>query len=55
MTSPAVVTVHDSGVSSELRVPQRGVAAGQAMVMYAGDVVLGSATITAACRASRTA
>ena len=32
----------------ELAGPQRGVAAGQALVMYDGDTVLGSATITAA-------
>jgi tRNA-specific 2-thiouridylase len=48
MTSPAAVTVDDRCVRAELDVPQRGVAAGQALVMYDGDVVLGSATITSA-------
>ncbi|GGK98872.1 tRNA 2-thiouridine(34) synthase MnmA [Mangrovihabitans endophyticus] len=47
---PAVVTVDGAGLTAELRVPARGVAAGQAVVAYrsdaAGDVVLGSATIT---------
>jgi tRNA-specific 2-thiouridylase len=52
MTSPATVTVEDGAVRAELTVPQRGVAAGQALVMYAGDAVLGSATITAATRAA---
>jgi tRNA-specific 2-thiouridylase len=51
MTSPARVTVSGNDVRAELTVPQRGVAAGQAMVMYDGDVVVGSATITAASRA----
>jgi tRNA-specific 2-thiouridylase len=52
MTSPATVTVAGSAVTAALGVPQQGVAAGQALVMYDGDVVLGSATITAAERAS---
>jgi tRNA-specific 2-thiouridylase len=51
MTSPATVTVRGSEVRAELTVPQRGVAAGQALVMYDGETVLGSATITAAVRA----
>jgi tRNA-specific 2-thiouridylase len=51
MTSPASVTVHGTAVQATLDVPQRGVAAGQALVMYDGDAVLGSATITAAHRA----
>jgi tRNA-specific 2-thiouridylase len=51
MTSPAHVTVDGSSVSATLDVPQQGIAAGQALVMYDGDVVLGSATITAARRA----
>jgi tRNA-specific 2-thiouridylase len=46
MVSPAVVSVDGGGVLAELRAPQRGVAAGQALVMYDGDTVLGSATIT---------
>jgi tRNA-specific 2-thiouridylase len=52
MTSPAVVAVAGAQVTATLRVPQQGVAAGQALVMYSGDEVLGSATITAAERAS---
>jgi tRNA-specific 2-thiouridylase len=48
MTSPAEVTVTGGAVTARLHVPQRGVAAGQALVMYDGDTVLGSATITAA-------
>jgi tRNA-specific 2-thiouridylase len=52
MTSPATVTVAGHSVSAALDVPQRGVAAGQALVMYDGDVVLGSATITSARRAA---
>ena len=48
MVSPAVVTVAGDRVTANLDVPQRGVAAGQALVMYDGDAVLGSATITAA-------
>jgi tRNA-specific 2-thiouridylase len=51
MSSPARVTVDGSSVSATLDVPQQGIAAGQALVMYDGDVVLGSATITAARRA----
>ncbi|MFY1695313.1 tRNA 2-thiouridine(34) synthase MnmA [Solwaraspora sp. WMMA2101] len=47
---PAVVEVGADGIRAELRRPLRAVAAGQAMVVYrpdpAGDVVLGSATIT---------
>lgn len=47
---PAVVEVTADGMRAELREPVRGVAAGQAMVAYradpAGDIVLGSATIT---------
>ena len=50
MTSPAAVTVEGDEVTARLRVPQAGVAAGQALVMYDGDTVLGSATITAAHR-----
>jgi tRNA-specific 2-thiouridylase len=54
MTSPASVRVDGTSVSAVLGVAQRGVAAGQALVMYDGDVVLGSATITAARRADVT-
>jgi tRNA-specific 2-thiouridylase len=49
---PAAVTVEDGGLTARLRTPARGVAAGQAIVAYRpdpdGDIVLGSATITAA-------
>jgi tRNA-specific 2-thiouridylase len=48
MTTPATVTVDGTGVVADLETPQRGVAAGQALVMYEGDLVLGSATITSA-------
>jgi tRNA-specific 2-thiouridylase len=48
MTSPASVTVSGRAVTATLRRPQQGVAAGQTLVMYDGDAVLGSATITAA-------
>jgi len=48
---PAAVTVADGELIARLRVPARGVAAGQAIVAYrrdpGGDIVLGSATITA--------
>ncbi len=47
MVSPAVVEVVAGEVVASLRTPQRGVAAGQALVAYDGDAVLGSATITA--------
>jgi tRNA-uridine 2-sulfurtransferase len=47
---PAAVTVDGDTLHADLRRPVRGVAAGQAIVAYrpdpAGDVVLGSATIT---------
>ena len=46
MVSPATVTLSGGEVTAALHEPQRGVAAGQALVMYAGDEVLGSATIT---------
>jgi tRNA U34 2-thiouridine synthase MnmA/TrmU len=52
MTSRATVRVDGREVTAELVEPQVGVAAGQALVMYADDTVLGSATIT---RARRTA
>ncbi len=50
MTSPARVDVEDGTVTAVLSQAQRGVAAGQALVMYDGDTVLGSATITGARR-----
>ena len=52
----AVVTAAAEGLTAQLRSPARGVAAGQAIVAYrpdpAGDIVLGSATITAGSVAS---
>ncbi|MDT4900635.1 MAG: tRNA-uridine 2-sulfurtransferase [Pseudonocardiales bacterium] len=50
MTSPTTVTVNGPVVTAVLDTPQVGVAAGQALVMYDGDTVLGSGTITAAQR-----
>ena len=51
-TVPAVVSVSCDGLTAVLRRPLRAVAAGQALVAYApdpdGDIVLGSATVTAA-------
>jgi tRNA-specific 2-thiouridylase len=44
----ADVQVSGASVTARLAAPQRGVAAGQALVMYDGDRVLGSATITSA-------
>jgi tRNA-specific 2-thiouridylase len=52
--SPARLVVGDTEVVAALARPQQGIAAGQAMVMYDGDEVLGSATITAARRADST-
>ena len=45
---PAVVASSGSGWSLALGTPARGIAAGQAAVLYAGDRVLGSATVSAA-------
>ncbi|MCW2539146.1 MAG: tRNA (5-methylaminomethyl-2-thiouridylate)-methyltransferase [Frankiales bacterium] len=51
MVSPARVRLDpDGGLTARLDRPQFGVAAGQALVMYDGDRVLGSATITATSR-----
>ena len=50
MVSPATVTARGGSIVATLHRPQRGVAAGQALVMYDGDTVLGSATITHALR-----
>ncbi|GIJ45671.1 tRNA-specific 2-thiouridylase MnmA [Virgisporangium aliadipatigenens] len=54
-TFPATVRRTDDGLTAELHRPARGIAAGQAIVAYradeAGDIVLGSATITATDRA----
>jgi tRNA-specific 2-thiouridylase len=47
--TPAVISVRDDdAVVASMGSAQRGVAAGQALVMYEGEVVLGSATISAA-------
>jgi tRNA-specific 2-thiouridylase len=43
---PATVTVAPGSVAVRLHRPARGVAAGQAVVLYDGDTVLGSATIS---------
>jgi tRNA-specific 2-thiouridylase len=45
--APARVTVTDDGLEATLGEPLRGVSPGQAVVVYSGDRVLGSATITA--------
>jgi tRNA-specific 2-thiouridylase len=50
MVTPATVRVSADEVVARLHGTQRGVAAGQALVMYDGDAVLGSATIAAARR-----
>ena len=50
--TPATVSVDGDSVIARLRGTQRGVAAGQALVMYDDDEVLGSATITRGQRAT---
>jgi tRNA-specific 2-thiouridylase len=50
--SPATARVDGDQVTVALHRPQRGVAPGQAAVLYADDVVLGSATIDSAGRPS---
>ena len=45
--APASVTVRPERVEVRLHQPVRGVAAGQAAVFYAGETVLGSATVVA--------
>ncbi len=55
MVSRARVEVASEGIIARLDAPQRGVAAGQALVMYDDDRVIGSATITASRRAPVTA
>jgi tRNA-specific 2-thiouridylase len=47
---PGTVSVNDGTVTALLDEPLRGVAAGQALVMYDGSQVVGSATITRATR-----
>ncbi len=54
MVTPATVEVSGDELIARLHGSQRGVAAGQALVMYDGDVVLGSATISAAHRVAVT-
>jgi tRNA-specific 2-thiouridylase len=51
MVSAARISCAGDQLTAHLSEPQRGVAAGQALVLYDGDRVLGSATITAAQRA----
>jgi tRNA-specific 2-thiouridylase len=51
----AVVAVDGDDVSVELRDPASGIAPGQAVVVYDGSRVVGSATISATRRAGRTA
>jgi tRNA-uridine 2-sulfurtransferase len=55
MVTPASVDIGAERVSARLARPQRGVAPGQALVMYDGDTVLGSATIAVARRLERPA
>jgi tRNA-specific 2-thiouridylase len=50
--TPATVRAAADEVVARLHGTQRGIAAGQALVMYGGDVVLGSATIATARRAA---
>ena len=45
---PATVTVASDGVTAHLSSPARGIAKGQAMALYDGTRVIGSATIAAA-------
>lgn len=45
---PAVVSLEGDRMSVHLRRPERGIAAGQAVVAYQSDLVLGSATIVSA-------
>jgi tRNA-specific 2-thiouridylase len=51
---PATAYAHEDGVVVELAVPLRGVAPGQAVVLYDGDLVLGSATIASTTVAATT-
>ena len=51
---PASARLDGDTLRISLNEPARGVAAGQAAVLYEGDTVLGSATITRAGLASRT-
>jgi tRNA-specific 2-thiouridylase len=51
MVSPADLEIDGDQVVARLHRPQRGISAGQALVIYVGDEVIGSATITSARRA----
>jgi tRNA-specific 2-thiouridylase len=51
---PATAHAHDGGVVVELAEPLRGVAPGQAVVLYDGDAVLGSATVASTAAAAAT-
>jgi tRNA-specific 2-thiouridylase len=53
LVSPATVSVDGANVVAQLHHPQRGIAAGQALVMYDGDLVVGSATITGTVTAAQ--
>jgi tRNA-specific 2-thiouridylase len=53
-STPATVYVTAEGVVAHLHETQRSATAGQALVMYQGDTVLGSATIASARRAALT-
>jgi tRNA-uridine 2-sulfurtransferase len=50
---PATAWPDGETLRVRLRQPARGVARGQAAVLYDGDLVLGSATITRALQAAR--
>jgi tRNA-specific 2-thiouridylase len=50
MVSDATVTVSGDRLVAALDRPQRGIAAGQALVMYDAQMVIGSATITSAAQ-----
>jgi tRNA-specific 2-thiouridylase len=49
---PCTTWLDDDAIRIRLHHPARGVARGQAAVLYDGDTVLGSATISAALAAS---
>jgi tRNA-specific 2-thiouridylase len=50
--TPATVEVRGDELTARLHSSQRGIAPGQAIVMYDADEVVGSATITSASRAA---
>jgi tRNA-specific 2-thiouridylase len=49
---PATVSVHDDAITVQLHTPARGIAPGQAAVIYQGTRVLGSGTIASTVRAA---